>query len=184
MNISIVASYVIGAVVMLAIILFNVRMNIHSGQETMHIMAKSKVDVVAHLVTDDLRKMGYGQNAEILTANATTLRFESDLNNDGALNIVQWQFFPDEAVADTENPDDRRFIRTLDGVDTDYSGLTVTRFEFFYLLNDGTETQSPGNLTQIRRVRVNVICQTEFGYDGEFGASAWQKVFTPLNLNL
>lgn len=185
MNISLIASYVIGAVVMLTIIFFNVRVSVHSGQETMHIMAKSKVDVVSQVLTNDLRKIGYGNNAQILTATANTLTYETDFNNDGTLNVVTWQYDPATGIADTENPDDRVLTRTFDsGTPEDFSSLTVTRFEFFYILEDGTETQAPGNLTQIRKVRVNVICETEFGYDGVFGASAWQKVITPLNLNI
>jgi hypothetical protein len=187
MNISLIASYVIGAVVMLTIIFFNVRVSVHSGQETMHIMAKSKVDVVSQVLTNDLRKMGYGNNAQILTATATTLSFQTDFNNDGTLNVITWQYDPATAIAETENPDDRALTRTFDaGAPEDFSSLTVTRFEFFYILANGTETQAPGtgDFANIRKVRVNVICETEFGYDGVFGASAWQKVITPLNLNI
>jgi len=184
MNLSIIGSFIIGGMLMLSVIFLNVRVSVHSGQETMHVMAKTNVDVISQVLTFDLRKVGYGAGAEITTANATTFSFSTDLNNDGSLNTITWQYFPDEEIATTENPGDRRLVRVLDGETQDFSSMVVTRFELFYILQDGTEVQNPANLSQIRKIRINVICETEFGYDGEFGASAWQNVITPLNINI
>ena len=184
MNLSIVGSFIIGGLLMLSIIYVNVRVTTHSGQETMQLMAKTNVDVISQVLTFDLRKIGYGNGAEITSATNTSISFSTDLNNDGNVIPVSWQFTPSGTLPTDTDPGAGTLVRLVNGVSEDFSSMIVTRFEFQYILEDGSEVSSTASVDQIRKIRANVICNTEFSYDGVFGASAWQNVITPININL
>lgn len=95
--------------------------------------------------------------AGFVTANATTVRFRSDLNKDGDLT-------------DT-NEDVTYGLVTVDGIQclgrqglADASLVPVAEYidniEFYYTLADGTKSLTPADLTKIRSVQVTLLARS------------------------
>jgi hypothetical protein len=88
----------------------------------------------------DFRKIGYGlkdPSAAMLLADTNKLRFQTDINNDGTMDHVEWRV--GAPVSHFENKNIRPLGRYVNGVNTGTTaGLGVTLFSLRYYDQDGT----------------------------------------------
>ncbi|TVQ10959.1 MAG: hypothetical protein EA364_11495 [Balneolaceae bacterium] len=182
MNIGITTSFIIGGLLLIAIVTLNNRMMQNSGQNALDMIVKTNVETLADILSSDIRRIGYLSTTNITTAEANRLVFEGDVTGDGVPDEVDWFFNAATDVPETVNPNDRRITRTVGGQLTDLSSLSVTLMRFQYTLINGTVTSNPSNLNQIRRVFVEIVCESPEAYGDDFKAASWQKTFAPANI--
>lgn len=171
MNLGIVGSTIIGGMLILSIITLNLRVSQHSGENTLYHTAKMQTDVLAEVMSFDLRQVGYKVDGPKITA-ADSAMFAFNTTNiiDGNPELIAWHF-------------DSGFLsREVNGDEVTMSS-GVTEFEFVYYDSTGAPTIT---LNNIRQIKVSLITESavRFGNRDTNPSSAWEAVFTPRNLNL
>ena len=86
------------------------------------------------------------------------------------------------------DPDHPSLMRTIKGVGTKVLADNIEDLQFDYVLADGTETSQPGDMNQVRIVKIRMTSRTNrvdcsFGEDGYRRRTLESEVF-PRNLNL
>ncbi len=179
MNMSLVISAIIGGLLMLAMIGLNTRVTQSAGIKTMQFATKAKVEAVSAYVTADLRQVGAGvaPGSQIVQLAEHNLMFSrADVN--GTIQTVRWVW--DQNVQDTEspNPRDRKLYR-IAGSDTTDFGSGIVSFRYRYFDADGDSTLTPSEVT---RIRVRMIVESNVSYMNEWARSYWETDITPRGL--
>lgn len=182
MNTGIITSFIIGGLLMISIVALNERVTMDSNQTALNQIVKNRTDNVSQVIQRDFREMGYGVQGAIITyASANEVSFQEDLNNDGTVNNVTWLYDVSKDVPQTVNPNDHPLYRIIDGVRHMVSA-SVTSFSLSYTMKNGDQTSSPGKFNEIRKIKVNLVCESPEPYDKVYQGAAWQKTFVPANL--
>lgn len=175
MNMGLITSFVIGGMMLLAMVALSSRISENAGNTSLDLMAKSNVSTITEIVQNDFRRIGFGvAGTAISSMSATDITFQTTFNTDSTLTI-RWHYDTNDSVDATENPDDHPLYRIIDGVVTDIS-LVVTDFSMTYLDADGDETAVPAD---VRSIRVSVRCASPVAYGDYFGLGYWEGVITP-----
>lgn len=178
MNMGLITSFVIGGMMLLAMVALSSRISENAGNTTLDLMAKSNVSTITEIIQNDFRRIGFGVAGTSISAmDSTSITFQSTFNTDSTLTI-RWHYDITDSVPTTDNPDDHPLYRIIDGETTDIS-LVITEFNLTYLNADGDETAVPAD---VRSIRVKVTCASPVGYDGYFGLGYWEGVITPRSL--
>lgn len=182
MNTGIVTSFIIGGLLMVSIVALNERVLSDSNQTALNQIVKDRIENISQTVSNDFRKMGYNvKGGVITTASKYDISFQSDLNDDDVVHTITWQYDYNQDVPETKNPNDHPLYRIVDGV-KHLVGGSITSFSLSYILKNGQETTNPGNLGDIRRIKVNMVCESPEPYENMYQGAAWQKTFVPANL--
>lgn len=180
MNTGIIASAIIGGILMVLIMTFNNRVITDSNQTTLNQIVKDKVSNVSQTMSYDFRRMGYEVNGGAITqANPDEITFKEEYQ--GSVHTITWLYEPNVAETDTKNPNDHPLYRIVDGVKHQI-GASVTSFSLKYRLNNGNDASNPQNLDNIRRIQVSMVFQSPEPYGKTYQTAAWQKVYSPANL--
>ncbi len=175
MNLGIITSFIVGGLLMVALITVNMRVGENAANTTMDLAAKDRVSVVAEIIESDLRRIGFGVPSPAITAmTANSITFRSTFNTDSTLT-VGWAWNLSAVVDASANPDDRRLQRTVNGTTTDM-GAGVTAFSLEFLDASFAVTAVPAD---VRHIRVSLTCESAEGYDGRFGTAHWSGLITP-----
>ncbi len=182
MNTGIITSFIIGGLLMISIVALNERVTMDSNQTAINQIVKNRIDNVSQVIDNDFREMGYGVNGTIITyASPEEVSFQEDLNNDGIIHNVTWLYDVSQGVSQTVNPNDHPLYRIVDGVKHMVSA-SVTSFSLSYIMKNGDQTASPGNFNEVRKIKVNMVCESPEPYNNIYQGAAWQKTFVPANL--
>ena len=110
----------------------------------------------------ELRLAGFDptgtSEASITAAEAHSIGFSMDLNSDGDL------LDPDEEVSyqlqDLDDDGVTDLVRTADDV-AELVALRVHGLTFLYVMSDGSEVYEPGDLSEVRKIRVTVVMRSD-----------------------
>ena len=110
------------------------------------------------LFVREIRMAGYDKlttaNAGITTATATTFAFTADLNENGS--VLAGPTNPDENVSLSIDPVANALTRNTGGGAQPIAN-NITNLEFFYTMDDGTQTLAPAQLDQIATVTISIL---------------------------
>jgi len=178
MNLSLVSSFVIGTIILLALVKVNLRLAENSMDSMNDQVAKVHVNDVAPILNYDFRKIGYGTTEGLLEANSTKITFKGDLDDDGIVDLVSWEYDKTQPVTGTSNPNDYALIRTVNG-NAKPIKLGVTKFILSYYdeLNQPTAL-----LNNIRKMKEKLICESSVKVDQKYMVAFWEKTFVPLSI--
>lgn len=192
MNLGLVTSFIIAALLMLSIVSMNLRMSQSTQDISLHTMSQSHVSAISDLIQYDFPKIGYDASGPIsnpiTVAKEDEIQFESNLDNSGSTETVIWRL-ESGSLAGSNNADHRSLVRIEDG-DTQEINVGVTRFEIRYYSFDSSAPLSTPvtgtNLEDINRIEVILEVQPRegTGRNTQFTTSSWHRVFTPPNINL
>ena len=183
--IDIVGSMVIGGMLML--ILFRLQDNAtknsyNYGGEA--IVQQNLVEVV-QLIEHDFRKIGYCRDwsqipdpsKAILTADSTSIRYLTDLDDDGTVDSLRYFLGPKSELTETPNPNDRMLYRVENGETPISANLGVTQFslEFYDALSNKLDfpIENPG---QIYTMRIDLKVENTSAYDQEYTSAFWRQI--------
>lgn len=193
---------------MLSILVMNLNLSTSSSDLTLSQITKQHVQTVTDMLTYDIPKIGFAQDGKVDTynnpgtgnpyllikeADSSKIVFHSDIDNDGDIDEIRWELTADP-VANTNNPNDFVLVRSMNGVDTEIrSG--VTKFTINYYDEYGEKKAakmatpvSAANLDDIVQIDIELVIESRekirysVGSDGRYVKSAWEKRYTPRNL--
>lgn len=194
MNLGLTTSFIIGGLLMLAIVSLNIKVGQNNADMALHSMNQSNISAVSSVVMFDFPKIGYNNDGPIddpiLVAEKDEIRFLSNLKNDpgGSVQTVTWSL-SDSPVSGSNNAKHRVLTRTIDGDEQEIT-LGVTRFELnYYTASSATPLSFPIDASTLEQIkRIEVILEMEpkegTGKAEDFTTSSWRRIFTPPNLNL
>lgn len=174
--VEVLIAMLMGGIVLAAVMAsFHVQHKTYLNQDEVVAMQQN-ARLAMDLLTQEIRQAGYdptdNAGAGIVTATAGRLGFTQDLNEDGdtadANEALTYGFSNDndgnqDGIADTGNAPLGRNSGTATGVGGSGFQRISEDFqavEFYYLLDDGTRTLTPADLTKIRGVQVSLLART------------------------
>lgn len=197
MNAGIVTSFVVGGLLMIAILTLNVRMSEFTNSSTMDIITKDKMETITALLSNDFNKIAQdlpGNVKPFVTMDSDRIKFRADtyFDDNRPFSMITWDFKTNKGYSESTNPND--YVLTRDDNLPGKSGnndqeFLVTYFEISYLDKNGNPvTGLPANQGLIRQIHVQIICESEEPVtkksDGEdvYSRVMWSKTFYPENL--
>lgn len=208
MNLGLITSYIIAGMLMLAIVTMNINLSTSSSDLTLSQINKQHVQSITDMLTYDIPKIGYAQDGKVTkftnpstgsayqmisVADTNKITFHSDIDNDGDIDQVTWELTANP-VSTTNNPNDYILVRSQNGVDTEIK-LGVTKFKINYYdeygdnkTNRMSTPVTGSSLENIKQIDVELVLESKekirysVNADGRYVASAWEKRYTPRNL--
>lgn len=197
MNINLVTSFIIAGILLLILGYMNIGVGNNANEVVLSQAKQSQKLDIQEIISYDFPKIGYDftNSADSLISKAKDDRIEfySNLDNsaDGSVEKIIWRF-TGLNVTETDNPNDKILVRSVDGVDTEIKvGVTLFKLEYFDQIGSLTPMATPipsASLSTIRQVQVTLrlesaeeITNSQSG-NREYISTLWVKRFTPRNL--
>ena len=143
--------------------------------------AQENLMELASEVEYDFRKIGFrvsNPNTAIISCDSASISFRSDIDNDQTLDTVSYALGLPSQVTSTQNPNDRKLARQINGTATTSSlGLTIFRLRFFDADGNPTWTTSA-----IKGVEVVLQVESPFPVDTTYARAFWRTRIFPKNL--
>lgn len=176
MNVGIVTSFVIAALLLISVMAWNARVSQNSGVVTLSQVTKQYAEGIGKTVSFDIRNLGQGMGSNpIVTADSNRLVFRMAVPGVGT-QTVTWFMDHSTGLTDTQNPFDRVLSRTINGTNTEIR-FGVTRFNLSYFDELGNNTS---DLDEIRKIRVLLKVESDTPYDnGNYIVSFWESDISP-----
>lgn len=208
MNLGITTSYIIAGILLLSILMMNLSVTNSSIQLTQRQINQQKLSTISDMMSHDIQKMGADTAAKtdtiLLEATDNRIKFKSNIDNQGGIETVSWEFekVEENEVTSTKNPNDYELIRTVRDADTGNLieetpiRLGVTEFQISYFNSYGAvrgedEMSTPlssSEMEEVKQLYIKINLESpEKTYDspndeGDYTLSIWEKRFSPPNL--
>lgn len=179
MNISIISSFIIGTILLVSLVKVNLSLVGNSMDAMYDQVAKIYVNSIATMVSHDFRKIGYGlSGGSLQEATPSKITFQGDLDDDGVVDMVSWEWDKTQDVLETSNPSDYVLLRTVNGNSTPIK-MGVTKFELSYYdkLNQPTNA-----IDEVRWIQVRLLSESADPVGDQYMKASWEKKFVPLNI--
>lgn len=157
-------------------------MIISSDQTAMDRVIKTNIDDVGQVLDLDFRRMGMGVlSGSITFASSTKITFQSDTSGSGTPDVTTWSFDTSQGVSETPNPDDHPLYRIVNGV-SHRVGMAISSFQLQYTMKDGSVTNTPSDLANIRRIDVQMVNESPGKVGNQYLKTYWEKLYIPANI--
>lgn len=197
MNAGIVTSFIVGGLLLIAILTLNVRMSEFTSNSTMDMVTKGKMETITAILSNDFEKIAQdlpGSVQPFVTMESDRIKFRADtyFDDNRPFSMITWDFKTNQGYSASTNPND--FLLTRDDNLPGTAGnndqeFVVTHFEISYLDKNGDPVSGlPANQGLIRQIYVQIICESEEPVtqknNGEdvYSRVMWSKTFYPENL--
>lgn len=153
----------------------------HSGELTI----QQNLATVAQTVEYDFRKIGYCKNwnllpdptKAILSADTSSIRFYTDIDNDGDVDSIRYYLGSISELTGTANPRDRMLYRVLNNEQPKSANLGVTQFYLVYFDALGDTIHPPIGLNGgIVSIEINLIVENTEAYDRIYSKAFWRQI--------
>ena len=153
----------------------------HSGELTI----QQNLATVAQTVEYDFRKIGYCKNwnllpdptKAILSADTSSIRFYTDIDNDGDVDSIRYYLGSISELTGTANPRDRMLYRVLNNEQPKSANLGVTQFYLVYFDALGVTIHPPIGLNGgIVSIEINLTVENTEAYDRIYSKAFWRQI--------
>ncbi len=205
MNLGLTTSFLIGGILLVAILSMNMSLSNSSTELTLTQISREKAAGVQEIISHDIQKIGYNRNDKTSPiwsiADSNKIQFYSNIDNsyDNSVELVTWEF-TNTSLNNTQNPNDYVLKRTIKNLDTGAEEITpirlgVTNFNVKYINEYGKDVSSHmsapvtgSDMQNIRQLYIKLELQSAekvfqgSGGNGRYIRSIWEKRFSPGNL--
>jgi hypothetical protein len=191
-----ISSLIIGGFLLFMVMRLDAQSREASSVDMMNLMVQENITALVDMLETDFRRMGYSANPDdprllnptdcIRYADSSSLKFYTDILNDGVLDSVYYYVGPTSELASTENPNDRYLYRKVNTETPIKMNLGVTQFRFKFFDALGAPINQPVvALPQtIYSMELTVSCESPQRYKQEFNpdTSAFFMMWRQLRL--
>ena len=140
---------------------------------------------VAQIIEHDFRKMGYcaipdsfpDASKAIIYADSSSIKFYSDINNNGSMDSIRYYLGSTSELAGTPNPRDRMLYRVVNNEVAKTSNVGVTQFYLTYFDEYGDSIPLPITTPRlIRSFEINVQVENSYAYDNKYSSAFWRQI--------
>jgi hypothetical protein len=189
----VLGSMVTGGIVILMITVLNIKIADSGQEKSMASFTQTNINTSAQIVDYYLYKIGYKvPGVKIASADSSSIKFYTDMNNDGTIDSVHIYLGAVSSMVSTKNPNDRALYLTFNK-NSPVIQSVVTRFNLTYFDSAGTKISSAAlSLAQRQRVRsIGVFLKMESADPNEvmetgkmiYQAAELNKIVKPKNLS-
>jgi hypothetical protein len=188
MNFGIITSFVIGGLMLLSILAFNMNMSASTQETTLTTITQQKMNAIVDVLSYDLNRVGYNNNDAVVFNKPILIGNDNEIEFQTADGNVTWVAKKTDKVSSSSNPNDYYLYRK------DHTGTSkfpVTYFELIYFDKDGNviDVNTLPYQSGIR-IEVKLIIESEeptrsnysTGND-RYHRAVWQRTFVPNNIN-
>lgn len=183
--IDILGSTIIGGILFMILLRMNdaaVQNTFNNGGE--YIIQQNLVEVV-QLLEYDFRKIGYckvwsripNPSKAIILADSTSIKFLTDLDNNGYVDTLHYYLGPSSELSATPNPNDRLLYRVVNSESAIGANLGVTQFRLTYFNALGNTIDFPITVPgEIHTMQIDLKVENTSGYNREYSGAFWRQI--------
>lgn len=198
MNLGLTTSFIIAGILMLSILSMNQNISQSSQELTMRQVTQMHTSTISQILDKDMSNIGYQQggtiSSAITDAQAHLIQFESDIDNNGSVETIEWEF-TDTEISSSPNPNDHILVRRVNGDETEFK-MGVIDFEVLYLDENRNKidigllssllggAQDERDKIRFINISFTVESKEQVGRSGNasYTSTNWEKQFAPQNL--
>lgn len=173
---------IIGSFLLMSINRLSIGMGEDSNKRVLDAITARNAMSIIKTIEFDFNRMGLGVNRQenaLLQTDSTSVTFMSDINEDGALDVIHYALSDSTLASETENIHDRLLFRLQNAEPMKDVALGVTNFKIRYYDWYGNITYS---LQQIKTFEISLEVQSTFSIDGYFSVFRWTSRISPPNI--
>lgn len=207
MNLALVTSYIIAAMLLLSIVMMNLRMSSSSTELVLTQITRQHVVTLADMLNDDIPNMGYNVDEKtdpiITYADDHRITFYRNIQNNPNREPerITWEYFTGNPIALEKNPNLHAMTRTVYDPNSGQTEVTeinsgVSKFRLRYYDKHGAHKDSTLNtplsgsdLSNLKQIYLELEMQsmekfyTRGNSEGRFIRSVYEKRYSPRNLD-
>lgn len=183
--IDIIGSTIIGGLLLLVLLRTNsaaVENTYLNGQD---LVVQENLTTVVEILEYDFRKIGYCKDwtkiadpsKSILLADSTSIKFLTDVNNDGNVDTLYYYLGPTSQLSNTPNPRDRLLYRVINNETPKSANLGVTEFNLMYFdAFDDTLSFPITSPSEIASIQISVRVENTDAYNNKYVTGFWRQI--------
>jgi hypothetical protein len=174
-TLDLVASFLIGGILLLALLGLNIQFNSKYQEIKLSEIAHTNSSNIGQVIEHDFSKIGYGNliDSSIVSITNSSIIFKGDLNNNGTIERVDYRL--------VTNSSGKFLKRTVNFDETKAWMQPIERFELYGISSNYDTTYNPNN---IKSILVNVeFSKKDYKLDTLSIGLQWRRKFSPKNLN-
>jgi len=181
----IIASTVLAGFVLLMIINLDETLANSTYTTTNDFDVQTNMTTLVEMIEKDFRRIGYCANPSnfpdpsiaMREATASSIKFLSDVNNDGNIDSVRYYVGDTSSARFTPNKYDVMLYRQVDLQTPQAFSLGVVTFNFLYYnaLMD-TLTFPITNPAQVNSIQLSILLESRYAYDTVYSYSYWRQL--------
>ena len=149
---------------------------------------------VVQVMESDFRKIGYCKDwtkipdpsKSILYADSTSIKFLTDVNNDGVVDSLYYYVGSTSALSNTRNKRDRLVYRVVNKDEAKTANVGITKFTFKYYDALGNPiNESPVSVPAlIKSIQIDLQVENSEAWDSVYTTAFWRQIrLTARNLS-
>ena len=181
----ILGSVIIGGLILLILFRLNTSATSNLYNNTSEANVQSAMISVGAVLENDFRKIGYCKDwtqipdpsKSILLADTSSIKFLTDVNNDGIVDTLYYYVGPTSALLNTPNPRDRLLYRVINNETPKSSNVGVTKFRLIYYDSFGNTLATPVNPPgQIQKMQIDLQIENPEPIDSTYVVAFWRQL--------
>ncbi len=181
----ILASIVMGGILLTTVL----RLSDSAAEKTYNysgeLSLQQNLATIAQVIEYDFRKMGYCANWQnfpdptkaIAQADSSSIKFYTDINNDGNIDSIRYYLGPTSELSNTPNPRDRLLYRVVNTNTPTEVNLGITQFYLIYFDALGDTVSLPiTNPGIISSYEINIRVESVYAYDEKYSSAYWRQI--------
>ena len=183
--IDIIGSTIIGGLLMLVLLRTNAAAVENTYLNGQDLVVQENLTTVVEILESDFRKIGYCKDwtkipdpsKAILLADSTSIKFLTDINNDGNVDTLYYYLGPASGLSGTPNPRDRLLYRVINNETPRSANLGVTEFKLLYFNSFDDSLSFPINTPgEIASIQISVRVENTDAYNNKYVTGFWRQI--------
>jgi hypothetical protein len=185
----ILGAAIIGGI--LLINLLNVNGNLVENESIYSHDKNLQLDLViaATIVERDFNMLGYvksvdqvGLNQNIFAGSENSIRFRSDIDNNGVIDTITYFISDTSALSNTPNPRDMILYRRINSDLPFVLANNITRFRLTYLNTMLQDVPPPiVQTTAVNYIRIEIRVEDPYAFDNKYSEAIWRRITVSTN---
>ncbi|MBU1881747.1 hypothetical protein KKA08_06900 [bacterium] len=174
-------SFIIGGLLLIMILSYNTNFANMTLEDQFELSVQENMVLLVEEMDFNFRKIGYGVAnpwLSIVNGDTSGITLRADVDNDGVIDVVNYQLSTTDAAIGTENPNDRILYSTLNGV-TIGGTFGVTDFQVRYYDAGGNQVT---DMTLVRYLEYEMTFESIMPVNSVYARSVWTGTVYPRNL--
>ncbi len=181
----IMGSILIGGLIMLILFRLNASATSNLYNNTSEANVQSAMISVGAVLENDFRKIGYCKDwtqipdptKSIISADTSSIKFLTDVNNDGVVDTLSYYVGPTSELLNTPNPRDRLLYRVVNHDVPKSSNVGVTKFYLTYFDSFGNVLATPVAIPgQIQKMQIDLQVENPEPIDSTYVVAFWRQL--------
>ncbi len=181
----VLGSMIIGGFLMLILYRTNSAAVENTYNNGSDLTVQENLAATVEVLENDFRKIGYCNDwtkipdptKAIIYADSTSIKFLSDVNNDGNVDTMYYYLGSTSGLSNTPNPNDRCLYRVINGAPTQGVNLGVTQFNLLYFGALGDTLSLPITVPgEISSMQITIRVENSEAYNYQYVDAFWRQI--------